>query len=139
MKTPLFLVLLLVSHSASSALLGKERGWQFIQSVGGITLGEPRHADNHWVLPVNCNVAGLKTYSTKPTAMNSGLACVSTSAHTEGHTIYLAIHTALTGMSGKSSDCGPANLGKLKPGKYKVVYKSGKASTIFIGEVNIGP
>jgi hypothetical protein len=138
MKAIAFAMFLLASQNAFAALLGTERDWAFIQSVGGIAIGEPKLENNRWVLPVLCDVTGLKTITTKPTTLNSGLVWADTKARIEGNIIYLSIETAVVGMSGKSSACGPAKLGKLKPGKYEVMYLSANKSTHPIGALEIG-
>jgi hypothetical protein len=138
MKTLLLTILLLISQNAFSALLGQERNWEFIQSAGGISIGVPKIENNKWVLPVLCNVAGLKEITVKPTMLNSGLVWADTEVRIKEGTIYLSMETVLVGMGGKSSDCGPAKLGKLEPGKYKVMYLSPDKSTNSIGEVEVG-
>ena len=138
MKILLFTILLIISQGVFSALLGEERDWEFIQSVGGISIGTPKLENNNWVLPVLCNVSGLKEITVKPTMLNSGLVWADTEVRIRESIIYLSIETALAGMGGKSSKCGPAMLGKLKPGQYKVMYLSPNKSTNSIGEVKIG-
>lgn len=138
MKKSLLIVLLIFSQGALCALLGEERDWEFIQSVGGIAIGEPILEKNNWFLPVKCNVAGLKEITVKPTMLNSGLDWADTEVRIKGDVIYLSIETALVGMGGKSSDCGPAKLGEIKSGKYSVMYLSPDKSTNLIGEVEIG-
>jgi hypothetical protein len=139
MKTLLFAVSLLICENAFSSLLGKQRDWGFIQSVGGIAIGEPKFENSHWVLPVHCDVTGLKAITTEPTALNSGLVWTDTKTRIAGNVIYLSIETALAGIGGKSSDCGPAKLGKPKPGTYKVMYRSPDKSTDSLGVIEIGP
>lgn len=134
----LIVALLIFSHSALCALLGEERDWGFIQSVGGISIGKPVHEKKNWLLPVRCNVAGLREVTAKPTLLNSGLVWADTEARIKGGVIYLTIETALVGMGGETSDCGPARLGNIQPGKYKVRYLSPNKSSNEIGEVQIG-
>ena len=138
MKKSLIIVLLIFSQSALCALLGEERDWEFIQSVGGISIGEPVVEKNNWLLPVKCNVAGLREITVKPTTLNSGLVWADTEVGIKGGVIYLSIETALVGMGGESSDCGPAKLGEIEPGKYSVMYLSPDKSTNPIGDVEIG-
>jgi hypothetical protein len=138
MKKPLLIILLIVSQGGVCALLGEERDWRFIQSVGGIAIGLPVAENNDWLLPVNCNVAGLREITVKPTMLNSGLVWADTEVSIKGGIIYLSIKTALVGIGGGSSDCGPANLGKIEPGKYSVMYLGADQSTNSIGEVEIG-
>lgn len=138
MKMSLPIVLLIFSQGALSALLGEERDWEFIQSVGGISIGKPVVEKNDWLIPVKCNVAGLREITVKPTMLNSALVWADTEVRIKGDVIYLSIETAVVGMGGESSNCGPAKLGKIEPGKYSVMYLSPDKSTNSIGEVEIG-
>jgi hypothetical protein len=79
--------------------------WGFVQAVGGIKVGDPRPvAAGEWAVPVECDVSGLTTVTTKPTTVNSAwvvrdvrwkarkdvilvwvVACVATDRHSESH------------------------------------------------------
>jgi hypothetical protein len=138
MKLFFLTITLCSTSSAIAALLGEERDWEFIQSVGGIAIGTPTLINHEWLLPIECNVSGLKTITVKPTMLNSGLVWADTEVRIKDSEIHISIETALTGMGGKSSSCGPAELGTLKSGKYIIKYLSPDMSTNYIGEVDIG-
>jgi len=138
MKLFFLAIILCTASSAIAALLGEERDWEFIQSVGGIEIGEPMFINDNWQLPIKCNVSGLKAITVKPTTLNSGLVWADTEVRFKDTEIHISIETALTGMSSKTASCGPAELGKLKSGVYIIKYLSPDMSTNYIGEVNIG-
>lgn len=138
MKETPSIFLLLFSQIAFCASFGEERDWEFIQSVGGITTGDPVFENGGWQLPVQCNVAGLRKITVKPTMLNSGLVWADTEARIKDGVIYLSVETTLAGIGDGSSDCGPAMLGDIKPGKYNVMYLSPNKSSNFIGEIEIG-
>jgi len=47
--------------------------WAFIESVGGMALGQPQPVTegSGWILPIHCDLTGLRKISTQPTALNS--------------------------------------------------------------------
>jgi hypothetical protein len=48
--------------------------WEFMQSVGGIAIGQPEKIDDSaWVLPIRCDVSGLTTVTREPKVMHSGV------------------------------------------------------------------
>ena len=51
--------------------------WSFVQSVGGMRLGDPYIKDGHYYVPVVIDVSGNQSITTVPTAINTGLVCAS--------------------------------------------------------------
>jgi hypothetical protein len=51
--------------------------WEFIQSAGGISIGNPYidRASNFLVIPINQDFSGNRTITIAPTLRNSGLLC----------------------------------------------------------------
>lgn len=139
----LILLLMLIPACEANALVSTAQSWKFMQSVGGLTLGEPHLEDRMWSLPVNCDVSGRKHYSTKPALVNPGIVWIGTMIEIEKDRIYLTIDTGPampSSLPGKASTvCGPANLGRIKPGKYSVLYRNPDASDHLIGSVDIKP
>ena len=119
----------------STPVWGQARDWAFVQSVGGLSIGEPFHKDGSWHLPVRCDVSGLRTITTKPTSLNSALTC-STVARVEKDAIYIAVITRLPG-SQNSAACPPARLGSIANGRYKVFYSTSSSERISVGDINI--
>ena len=97
--------------------------WSFIQSVGGISLGKPYRTDrNHILLPIECDVSGLRKVTIQPTTKNSGLVCEPVVYPVLGGRIYIAIETDVAHKTNRTSRCPPADLGPLTPGTYFVFY-----------------
>jgi hypothetical protein len=110
--------------------------WVFVQSVGGIAIGPPLKSSSGWLLPVQCDVSGLKTITTQPTTLNSGIACVETRAVAEGSSIFVTVVTDIAGP-GRSASCPAASLGAIAPGHYSVKYRDRDGQAISLGEVTI--
>lgn len=130
-----FIALLLL---ASCALFAESRSWQFVQSVGGIEIGIPVQSDNGWILPLRCDVSGLRAITVKPTTLNSGLSCGPVEVVTEGKTIFITLKTDVAGK-GRSAVCPAALLGNLPAGKYSVFYRYANENPVALGEISIVP
>jgi hypothetical protein len=106
---------------ACTATTTEDRDWAFMQSVGGLSIGQPHRANEKVYLPVACDVSGLTTITVKPTTMNSGLVVRDVRASRRGAAVYIWVRTSLPhGKDGQP--CGTAELGDLPPGKYTVYY-----------------
>ena len=110
--------------------------WDFVQSVGGLTIGQPVKSSAGWQLPIRADVSGLRTVTVQPKVMNSGIACVETRAAVEGSSIFLTVITGIA-SSDRSAACPPAMLGSIAPGPYLVKYRGGNGPVMPIGKVNI--
>lgn len=134
-----FLLILLLPVLAQGSLLGLKCSWEFMQSVGGLTIGSPeRHDDATWSLPVNCNVSGLRAFTVKPAGANSGLVWADTIVEVGRNKIYITIEKGVGTLAGNSGVCGPAGLGSIKAGTYSVFYLSTDRSKHLLGTVDIG-
>jgi hypothetical protein len=51
---------------ASPAISAQSRDWVFVQSVGGLALGEPAQKRRHMYLAIRCNVSGVEATTTTP-------------------------------------------------------------------------
>lgn len=114
---------LLIPACAFGMLIGRGLSWGFMQSVGGITVGAPRYQKGVWSLPVACDVSGHTRISTKPTRLNPGAVWAGTMIEVEKDRIYLTIDTSPPPPGKANTVCGPANLGRPKPGRYSVIYR----------------
>jgi hypothetical protein len=124
--------------ATSCGLVAEERDWSFVQSVGGIAVGQPSKKAAEWVLPVRADVSGTQTITIKPTVLNGALVCTSVPASIEGKAIYITIKTGFI-RSGLGAVCPPARLGNIKLGSYAVLYRETGGRTISLGEVTVGP
>lgn len=78
-STSLFLLAITLLSGCAEGGFGHAGGepmdWAFIQSVGGIRLGDPyRRSGRYWV-PVIVDVSGAQTITVIPTWRNTGLVC----------------------------------------------------------------
>src|SRR4029077_17489159 len=113
------------------------QNWAFVESVGGLTVSDPVRVEGQWLLPVQADVAGLESFSSKDTTLNSALACSKVAATVRGTNIFLAIVTGVAGP-GASARCPPAKLGSLPPGDYNVFYRGPDNVAVRIRTVSIG-
>lgn len=73
------LLCLLISACYGSRPIGnlnaEPLSWDFIQSVGGIRLGDPYSYNGRRIVPVIVDLSGNQTITVTPTLTNSGLIC----------------------------------------------------------------
>lgn len=117
----------------------EHRDWAFVQSVGGIALGTPYRAASGVMLPVSVDVSGSRTITTKPTAMNSGLALDRIAVRRQGHTLSLAVITRVAGNDNHRTSSVDLALGELDPGRYAVAYAEPDGSSVEMGEITVQP
>ena len=113
------------------------QSWAFVVSVGGIIIGDPVRANGVWSLPVQADVSGLKTFTSKPAVLNSALVCSSVAAKVIDNGIYLTIYSDLPGI-GKNARCPAAQLGAVAPGEYRVFYKGPQDAPVLLRSVHVG-
>jgi hypothetical protein len=126
----LFFSMLLALSSPAHA---EKRDWTFVESVGGLSVGTPYHTAEGVMLPVRAAVSGIKTFTVKPTVMNSSVGCEKVIAVVEGHKIYLTVETSFGG----NSRCPAAKLGAVEAGKYAVLYREPDGHTVPLDKVTI--
>jgi hypothetical protein len=117
----------------------EHRDWAFVQSIGGMAVGTPYRTASGVMLPVAVDVSGLKTITTKPRVMNSGLAVKEIVVRREGHTLGIALFTTAAGGSSARTTSGDVALGDLQPGRYSVVYAEPNGGRVDMGEVTVAP
>lgn len=111
----------------------KALSWNEVKQLGGATLGEVHLKDGAYHLDTGIDVSGIKKGSQ---TMNSGRSCSLTEAYVIERTIYLTVHTGLSGVGG-SAKCPAAHLGQIEPGEYAVIYKSKDAKLQPLGNIRI--
>lgn len=119
------------------AVCSEPKSWSFMQSVGGIAIGEALERKGAWFLPVQANVAGLESITIKPVMLNSGLICESVSARIVGESIFLTVNAGLL-RDGYTQRCPEASLGTPKAGEYRVFYGHGEGEAAPLGRIVIG-
>lgn len=101
------------------------RDWKFVQSVGGLKVGPARRLqDGRVLLPIHCDVSGLRAITRRPTTLNSGLRCLPprVEVRTGESIIYLTIRTG-PATGGAKASSPPADLGQAMPGEYALRYR----------------
>lgn len=131
--------LLLTTAGCETLVTGAARtsgDWRFVQSVGGLALGEPRRDDRgHVLLPIKCDVSGTQVVTTRPTAANSALVCETPAVRIRGTAIFLTVRATLASHKNSESRCAPADLGPLSPGRYSVAYLDPDGRTHRLGNI----
>ena len=134
--------LLFVAVGCGSSLVAfaarSSRDWQFVQSVGGLTLGTPQRNDRgHVLLPVRCDVSGTQTITVRPTTMNSTLVCESPIVRVRSSTVFITLRTSVPSKRYPNASCPDADLGVLTAGEYSVIYASPDGSQHPLGSIQI--
>lgn len=89
---------------------GEPMDWTFIQSVGGIRLGDPYLRGGRYWVPVLVDVSGAQTITVTPTLRNTGLVCTSVTFSGSGSYIDFDLDFWLTVYTEAES---PSNGGRL--------------------------
>lgn len=113
------------------------RSWDFIHARGGLQVEQPTRKGGQSVLPISCNVSGIKTISTTPKIRHSQLAWAESVVKVEGVSIYLTIYTARQSPKYPSAHCGAAAIKRLEPGDYELIYLNPDGSSRRLTVVNV--
>ncbi len=122
--------------AASAGILPERQTWQFMQSVGGISIGEPYRDGATSYLPVSCDVSGQTKITAQPTTLNSSLATADVDVVISAGTIYVTVVTTMVSHN-KSTLCKPALLGDLPGGEYRVFYRDPDGTEHALGRIAI--
>jgi hypothetical protein len=114
------------------------RSLAFLNQRGGISIDQPLRKNNQWMLPVNCNVSGIKAITTQPNVIHSGLAWSKSVARIEDERILLTVMTGVQGSRAPSAICGPAPLKRLYHERYEVLYLDPDGTTHPLGTICTG-
>ncbi|MGA0805985.1 MAG: hypothetical protein ACO3PV_05650 [Pseudohongiellaceae bacterium] len=146
-------VLLLGSCSSTSmrAVVDPPVSWEFLQSVGGISVGQPRLADGNLWLPLTMDLSGNRSITKAPTVSNTGRKCIRATLRQTNllttpvgyYDLALQVHSGTLEQRGEGGcDEVPLFTGELKPPfsptrnmKFRIWYRDYLLSEHFIGEV----
>jgi hypothetical protein len=132
----LLLILAAFHVSFASAIFSTSRDWQFVQSVGGLTIGPPdRDSRKHVILPVRCDVSGLQTITVRPTALNSGFGCDIPAVRIRSTNVLITLRTKLVGNG--TALCPSADLGRIADGDYAVFYRNPDGKQNPLGTIHV--
>ena len=113
--------------------------WDFIQGVGGITVGNPKPVPNDgWVIPVECDVSGLTMITTKPRGVNSALVVKDVKCKTKRNRILIWVVSCVATDRYKNShwikDIPLKGVGR---GKFIIQYLNPDGSTVDIHSIEL--
>lgn len=129
-------IVFLSTLSFAVTVFAQEQKWEFVQSVGGLSVGYPSLDSGNWYLPVQANVSGLENITRESTTLNSGTACKEVKAEVDGERIYLTLITSVGGTD-KDARCPSVFLGQIAAGKYNVYYRGPAEPPIWLAEIYI--
>ena len=140
MRRAIVLVLLVLQAGCASIaplVTTRTLSWELIQSVGGISVGEPViHTDNTVFLPVDCNVSGVRKVTVEPTQINSALVVKKVKAKVRGNRIKIQVVTCFVDGKNTATSQG-VNLGRVSEGRYDVEYLSPDGSTVSLRSIEV--
>lgn len=129
-----FLVLVAFSLSfGCTGLLHTKCNMEYINSVGGISVGTPYLDEEDWFLPVNVDLSGLQFITCKPTQLNSAVICSKIKHEITDSLIFITVYK---GLAGSKPVCDKIKLGQLTASVYKV-YCRDESSDYCLGEIAI--
>ncbi len=133
--TAFITAVLLFAYNASSEMWD----WTFVRSVGGLRYGTPvRRVDGQVLLPLEADVSGLKSFTERPTTVNSGIVCKGWRSTIHGLEIRITLDAGLAGIEGKNARCpSEVKLGKLEQGRYTLVYADPDQTTHDLGALEV--
>lgn len=145
--------LLLVGCSATSmrAVVDPPVSWEFLQSVGGVAVGQPRLVDTNLWLPVTVDLSGNRSITRTPTVTDTGRKCIRATLQQTNllttpvgyYDLALQIHSGTEKQRSEGScEEVPLFTGNLNPPfspsrnmKFRIWYRDYLLTEHFIGEV----
>jgi hypothetical protein len=145
--------LLLGSCSTTSmrAVVDPPVSWDFLQSVGGVAVGQPRLADGNLWLPLTVDLSGNRSITRTPTVTDTGRKCIRATLRQTNplttpvgyYDLALQIHSGTLQQRGEGGcEEVPLFTGDLNPPfvssrnmKFRIWYRDYLLSEHFIGEV----
>jgi hypothetical protein len=112
--------------------------WSFIQSVGGLQVGQAlqQSVQHTWRVPLYCDLSGKQTFTQTPTLVNSGMIIKKTIAKQEGHNIFISLQVEKPVWTSNPSraQCGVILL-ESSAGVHEVLYKDATGKSVHVGFV----
>jgi hypothetical protein len=118
------LLLLLLAPAAVAA--ENPASWQFMESVGGMKVGAPQPQEGGgWLLPLECDLTGLRRISTDPTILNSTQVIEQARWRIVDNQLQVTLLLKPSSYATDAARCTPLRLQGVKPGEYEAVYLDG--------------
>jgi hypothetical protein len=134
----LFAVLCVVGGISCSTLTGvatsSHADWTFIQSVGGLDVSA---SPNSALIPVYCDVSGVKPATPGTTAVNSGLVVRRERYKLKGNTILYWIETCVVTKAHTSPVTKGIRIPDLLPGEYSLEYLNPDGTTVEVCRIEV--
>ncbi len=105
--------------------------WSFIQSAGGMKVDI-----NGDRLIVRCDVSGLKTITTKPSTIHSGIGVHETKCSLLGNTLQISVVTSVI-KKGMSTECDSLDISDYPAGEYTLAYLNQDGTTHEMGTIAV--
>ena len=119
--------------------MSKQRAdWRFIQSVGGMQVGDPSQvSDNCWSLPIEFDVSG-KAFTVQPTTINSSIVVRDLRVKIKERNIFIWVIYSLPYKQEDSSAFSESIiLHNLESGLYSINYLNPDGSDVAIRQFDI--
>lgn len=131
-------LLSLLSLAATPAMAAESpASWAFIESVGGMKIGKAEPAEGGgWVVPLECDLTGLRRISTDPTVLNSTQVIDQVQWRLQDKTLVVSLFLKPSSYATDAARCGPLLVQGIKPGEYEAVYSDG-GQTVPLGSVTL--
>lgn len=123
----LALLLFPLTLAPAATAVANPADWQFIESVGGMKVGEPqRQESGDWLLPLECDLTGLRRISTDPSILNSTQVIEQARWHIVDNQLRVTLLLKPSSYATDAARCTPLLLQGVKPGEYEAVYLDGE-------------
>lgn len=148
---PVALLVGACSSTSMRAVVDPPVSWDFLQSVGGVAVGQPRLAETSLWLPITVDLSGNRSITRSPTVTDTGRKCIRATLQQTNplttpvgyYDLALQIHSG-TEQQRSEGSCEevPLFIGNLKPPfspsrnvKFRIWYRDYLLSEHFVGEV----
>lgn len=127
--------LLLLTFAGCSAITAQHQDWDFIQSVGGLSVGG-QDKNPQWLI-IRGDVSGLQEFSVKPTQINSALAVKRVKSIVSDTSIQFYVVTTVISRKNCDTNIHGFDISGIKKGTYRLQYLNPDRTTIDLKEIEI--
>jgi hypothetical protein len=103
-----------------------------------MVIGKPEpNPEGGWLLPIECDLTGLRRISTDPTTLNSTQVIDQVRWQVQDKSLRLSLFLKPSSYATDAARCAPVPLQGLKPGEYEVLYHDG-TQPVPLGNITLG-